>query len=363
VRGTQSFKPIRAPFPWFGGKSRAAHLVWERFGDVPNYVEPFFGSGAVLLGRPTAPRIETVNDLDGYICNFFRAIQSAPEAVAEHADWPVNENDLNARHAWLTAQRTDFVARLEGDPHYCDAKIAGWWVWGISCWIGSGWCSGNGPWHVVEGKLLKAGDGIGVRRQRPHLRPQGVWRQLPHLANLGRGVNRQRPELRCTGVGVHSQKGEHLMDWFCALQSRFRRVRVCCGDWSRVVTPAPLGVASPCGVFLDPPYSNEAGRDMNLYTEDSGSVARDCREWALAHGDDPNLRIALCGYEGEHKMPDSWECIAWKAHGGYAHLGDGAGKENRHRERIWLSPHCIKPQMAGNLFTCKDTKNTKEGNE
>ncbi len=27
---------LRAPFPWFGGKSRVAHLVWDRFGDVPN---------------------------------------------------------------------------------------------------------------------------------------------------------------------------------------------------------------------------------------------------------------------------------------------------------------------------------------
>ena len=34
---------LKAPFPWFGGKSRVAHLVWQRFGDVANYVEPFFG--------------------------------------------------------------------------------------------------------------------------------------------------------------------------------------------------------------------------------------------------------------------------------------------------------------------------------
>ncbi len=40
-----------------------AHLVWERFGDVPNSVEPFFGGGSVLLGRPHAARVETVNDL------------------------------------------------------------------------------------------------------------------------------------------------------------------------------------------------------------------------------------------------------------------------------------------------------------
>jgi len=52
---------MKAPFPWFGGKSRVAHLVWDRFGNVPNYVEPFFGSGAVLLDRPHAPHTETIN--------------------------------------------------------------------------------------------------------------------------------------------------------------------------------------------------------------------------------------------------------------------------------------------------------------
>lgn len=92
-----AFEPIKAPFPWFGGKSRVASLVWERFGDVPNYVEPFFGSGAVLLGRPTPPGTETVNDLDCYIANFWRAVQAEPHAVAAHADWPVNEADLVAR--------------------------------------------------------------------------------------------------------------------------------------------------------------------------------------------------------------------------------------------------------------------------
>lgn len=92
---------LKAPFPWFGGKRDAAALVWARFGDVPNYVEPFFGSGAVLLGRPTDARTETVNDLDGLLCNFWRAAAQAPEAVAAAADWPVSECDLSARHLEL----------------------------------------------------------------------------------------------------------------------------------------------------------------------------------------------------------------------------------------------------------------------
>lgn len=82
---------MQPPFPWFGGKSRVSGLVWERLGNVPNYVEPFFGSGAVLLNRPHDPGTETVNDIDGYVANFWRALQADPEAVAQWCDWPVNE--------------------------------------------------------------------------------------------------------------------------------------------------------------------------------------------------------------------------------------------------------------------------------
>jgi hypothetical protein len=32
----------KAPFPWYGGKRKAAPLIWERFGDVGHYVEPFY---------------------------------------------------------------------------------------------------------------------------------------------------------------------------------------------------------------------------------------------------------------------------------------------------------------------------------
>jgi hypothetical protein len=41
-------------------------------------------------------------------------------------------------------------------------------------------------------------------------------------------------------------------------------------------------------------------------------------------------------------MPDSWECIAWKARGGYGSQGNGAARENAGRERTWFSPHCLR---------------------
>ena len=286
---------LRAPFPWFGGKSAVAGIVWQRFGDVRNYVEPFAGSLAVLLGRPHWPwegtRIETVNDADCFLANFWRALQADPEGVARHCDWPVNEADLHARHLWLVNIAREHVERCRTEPEYFDSKIAGWWVWGCCQWIGSGWC------------------------HRPS-------QQLPHLGNAGRG---------------------ELHDYLALLASRLRGVRVCCGDWSRVCGPSPTVVQGLTAVFLDPPYTEKAGRKNSLYAKDDLSVGHAVCEWALEWGNDERMRIALCGYEGEYEMPADWKCVAWKARGGYGSQGNGdtAGRENAEKERIWFSPHCI----------------------
>ena len=98
-------------------------------------------------------------------------------------------------------------------------------------------------------------------------------------------------------------------------------------------------------VFLDPPYAVAANRSPGLYSEDSADLSTAVREWALVNGDNPLLRIAVCGYEGEHDMPESWECVPWKATGGYGNLGNGQGRANAWRERVWFSPHCLKATL------------------
>ena len=343
--------PLKAPFPWFGGKRKVAAEIWQRFGLVENYVEPFFGSGAVLLGRPDPSGNETINDLDGYVANFWRAIQHDPDTTARYADNPVNENDLHARHIWLVSQQASLVQRLEGDPEWFDAKIAGYWVWGISCWIGSGFCSGNGPWGLNdEGQLVHlVNNGQGVHRQLVHLGTtgQGVNRKRVHLGDNGRGVNRQRVHLGDNGQGVNRQL-VHLGNYFAALQERLRNVRVCSGDWSRVCGPSVTFKHGLTGVFLDPPYADTAKRQDNLYLKDSLDVAHDVREWAIANGDNRLLRIALCGYDEEHVMPESWAVYEWNAgegFGGQATERSGNGK----KERIWFSPACVQVEQ-GVLF-------------
>jgi len=315
---------VKSPFPYFGGKSRISAEVWRRFGTVRNYVEPFFGSGAVLLDRPEPfEGAETVNDLNGWLCNFWRALQADPDSVARFADWPVSELDLHARGDWLFYREgvEEFIEKLRSDPEYYDAKSAGYWVWGICCWIGSGW----GPMETR----------------------QGVNRQRPHLGNLGQGVNRQRPHLGPGGNGMHWKHEDRLREYFSELASRLRRVRICCGDWSRVCGPTPTVKQGLTGVFLDPPYAVEDRANCYDSTEDF-TVANSVREWCKEWGKDSRMRIALCGYETEHSELESlgWNVHEWKAKGGYASQGDGKN-ENCKRERIWFSPNCITVKQAG----------------
>jgi site-specific DNA-adenine methylase len=349
---------FKSPYPWFGGKARVAGAVWRRFGQVSNYIEPFFGSGAVFLNRPTAfAGNETINDLDGLVCNFWRAVQADPDQAAQWSDWPVNENDLHARHSWLIARKDSLQARLEGDPDHFDVKIAGWWCWGMACWIGAGFCKGDGPWQIALAEdgthqLVHLGnEGQGVKRPLVHLSDegQGVNRKRVHLSNEGQGVNRQLVHLGDEGKAGCGERG--LRAWMRALAERLRRVRVCCGDWTRVCGGQGGDALShffaggpTCAIFLDPPYADTAARSDDLYRMDSTQVAHAVRDWAIRHGDDPRLRIALCGYEGEHAMPTTWECLRWKAKGGYASVANGnsAAGQNVFRERLWFSPHCLR---------------------
>jgi len=344
---------MKAPFPYFGGKSTIAHEVWNALGEVNQYIEPFFGSGAVLLNRPEHhdKTYEIVNDKDGFICNVWRALQADPDAVAKFCDWPINHADLNARRKFLIANEGALLRGLESDPAWFDSKMAGYWIWAASSWIGTGLTRANARPHLARNQGVNSGG------KRPHLaRNQGVnsGGQRPHLAdNMGVNSGGQRPHLTCN-KGVQDPYNARTYEWFRELSERLRYVKVVCGSWERVCGGNWQNRNGLVGIFFDPPYSHES-RDDSIYHHDSMTVALDVEKWCLPRGDNPDYRIVCAGYEGEYPTLESagWSKIEWKANGGYSNLGGGVNN-NHHTERLWLSPHCMGMTTGLPLFNQGD---------
>lgn len=288
--------PLSA-FVYFGGKRKVADLVWSKFGNVKAYCEPFAGSLAVLLKNKQSPLpLETVNDMDHFICNFWRATRDYPEEVARWSDNPVHEIECNLRHRWLKEQRPYLKELIESGLDTCDPKIAGWWAWLAANWVGSGMCTDSKS------------------------------NQIPYLSSAGQGI------LRVNTRDV-------LPEYFKVLSKRFKRVRVLHGNWDRCLGPSTTTRIGVTGVFLDPPYEDNKITSASLYTHEKPGVAQEAMEWAINNGNKEDMRIAYCGYNGL-RFPSDWKEVQWKAGGGYAN--QSKGDNNAHRETIWFSPHCLK---------------------
>jgi DNA adenine methylase len=309
---------LRSPYPFFGTKKKVASDLWRLFGDVQRYVEPFLGSAAMILARPNYQRIHcVVNDKNRYVSNFWRAVQHHTEEVAKWCDWPVSEADLHARHTWLESQpfeeaiagtpsgeeilkrQRKLVDGLQQDPLWCDPKIAGWWAWGQSCWVGKGWCNGKGCPPRPDCRQVEVNGCGGVLAKRFHGRPR------------------------------------RLLRYFRNLKAELSEVVVCCCDWTSVLTRCVLGdEGEPCAIFLDPPYK-DFGRCYGRYHDNL--VSARVRAWAVENGTNKRLRIILCGYDSEHEMPDDWSVYCWDHPKGMSKNGENVG-----RERVWCSP-AIRP--------------------
>lgn len=122
---------MKPPFPYFGGKQTLAPVIADLLPAHGHYVEPYGGSLALLLAKkPSA--METVNDLDGDLVNFWRVLRDRPEDLvracaltphsrAEHvAAYAPTEDDLErARRIWVQlSQGRAGVRTSTGWRHY-----------------------------------------------------------------------------------------------------------------------------------------------------------------------------------------------------------------------------------------------------
>lgn len=72
---------MKAVAKYPGSKWSLANWIVSFFPQHHSYLEPFFGSGAVLFNKKRS-NIETVNDLDGNVVNLFEWIKKDPEQLA-----------------------------------------------------------------------------------------------------------------------------------------------------------------------------------------------------------------------------------------------------------------------------------------
>jgi DNA adenine methylase len=127
---------MKPPFTYFGGKTAIASRIVAMLPVHEHYVEPFAGSLAVLLAKPPSP-METVNDLDGELMNFWRILRERPAdleracALTPHsraeldlAYQPATDDLERARRIWirLTQARSGQHFKRTGWRYYQDPR-------------------------------------------------------------------------------------------------------------------------------------------------------------------------------------------------------------------------------------------------
>jgi DNA adenine methylase len=321
---------LRAPFPYFGGKTKIADRVWRALGnDLEHYLEPFFGSGAVLFSCPNPPRIETVNDRDAFVCNCWRAIKGDPNTVAEGLNFPINHAELMARRIALNKEEPNLYEKIIGDPEYYNAKMAAYWIYAARYSIGGFRARDEGNKKIPT----ISHDTVGVAG-------------IPAISDGNVGVAGM-PMIGSNSVGVagipkigaeYVFTGKSIIH---ELAKRLSRVRVVCGDWTRVTGGNWQLSSKPVGIFLDPPY--EAQDRATVYTHDSTSIAKEVGAYALRMGKEEGCRVVLTGYEEHMWLTDhGWRTEAWKTAGGYGNQNQkGRAMKNAEREMIYYSPNCL----------------------
>lgn len=157
----------RIAFGWYGGKF--SHLAWllPLLPECHHYIEPFGGSGAVLLNRIPSP-VETYNDLNGEVVNFFRVLRGRSEDLiralaltpfsrAEYLESLVpgeNVSDLERARRFYVRTRQSFFGLSEsaspGRWAYCKSASRR----GMSCSV-SRWIHGIPGLEEIAARLMR----------------------------------------------------------------------------------------------------------------------------------------------------------------------------------------------------------------
>lgn len=86
---------IKTPISWVGNKTSILPILYATFPlHYERYIEPFGGSGAVLLGKEKPDKFEVYNDFNRDLVNLFRCMRERPIAlIKELGLYPLNSRD------------------------------------------------------------------------------------------------------------------------------------------------------------------------------------------------------------------------------------------------------------------------------
>lgn len=73
-------RPARPALRYYGGKYSIAPWIISHFPPHTNYLEPCSGGASVILAKPRS-KLETINDIDGDVFNFFRVLRDQPDEL------------------------------------------------------------------------------------------------------------------------------------------------------------------------------------------------------------------------------------------------------------------------------------------
>ena len=95
---------IKSPVSWVGSKAAVLPVLYALFPqNYSRYIEPFGGSGAVLLGKAKPDPFEVYNDYNSNLVNLFRCMRDRPMALIRELGFLTlnSREDFNALRAFL----------------------------------------------------------------------------------------------------------------------------------------------------------------------------------------------------------------------------------------------------------------------
>ena len=257
---------IKTPISWVGNKTSILKILYALFPlEYGRYIEPFGGSGAVLLGKPKADKFEVYNDYNGNLVNLFRCIKDRPMALINHLGFLT----LNAREDFDAIRSFFFDEKFHDDFLEQEEKLTKIML------------------PEAEGKELAD---LFKKRAKDHdVRRAAMYLKLLRYSYSSAGTSFAAQPFTVT----------KLFDLINQVSRRLNSTIIENQDFERVIKHYDRPDAF---FYCDPPYlDSEHFYDVGFAWEDHvrlRNALMECKgKWLLSYNDCPEIRALYDGYQ------------------------------------------------------------------